>query len=173
MIMASNMSFLTHNTKGLQSNKKRLKLIKYLKDKLSSSGFLFLQETHSTEKNEASWKKDFNGQVFFSHGKSNSCGVLICYYGSNKPVIKNQLQDNDGRILILNLTIDEENFILVNYYNPNTETQQLEKLQELNSMLSTLNISQSSNIIFGGDFNLFFNSKLEALGETPLSRIIL
>ena len=34
-------------------------------------------------------------------------------------------------------------------------------------MLSTLNISQDSNVIFGGDFNLFFNSKLEASGGNP------
>ena len=165
--MASSITFLSNNVKGLQSNKKRLKIIEYLKEKLDSNGFLFLQETHSTENNEVSWKQNFNGQVFFSHGKSNSCGVLICYYGSNKLLVKNQLHDNEGRILILDLTVDEENFVLINYYNPNTEIQQLEKLEELTNMLSTLNISQNSSIIFGGDLNLFFNSKLEASGGNP------
>ena len=35
--------FITNNVKGLQSSKKRLKLIKYLKTKLESNGLLFLQ----------------------------------------------------------------------------------------------------------------------------------
>ena len=86
--MASNVIFLLNSVKGLQSNKKPLKLIEYLKEKFNSNGFLFLQETHSTKNNEVAWKQDFNGQVFFSHGKSNSCGVLICYCGSNKLLVK-------------------------------------------------------------------------------------
>ena len=166
--MGSNIKFLSSKVRGLQCKRKRLKVTEYLKDKIGSNGFLFLQETHSTEKNEISWKKDFNGQMFFSHGKSNSCGVLISYFGPYKLSIKKQLRDNDGRILILDLTIDDQSFILINYYNPNTEAQQLEKLEGLGNLLSTLNISLNNNIIFGGDFNLFFNSKLEASGGNPL-----
>ena len=40
-------------------------------------GILFLQEIHSTESNEASWRNEFNVAFFFSHGSANSCGVLI------------------------------------------------------------------------------------------------
>ena len=147
--MGSNIKFLSSNIRGLQCKRKRLKVTEYLKDKIGSNGILFLQETHSTEKNEISWKNDFNGQMFFSHGKSNSCGVLISYFGPYKLSIKKQLRDNDGRILILDLTIDDQSFILINYYNPNTEAQQLEKLEELGNLLSTLNISLNNNIIFG------------------------
>ena len=43
----SKVCFVTNNVKGLQSSKKRLKLIEYLKNKLESNGVLFLQETHS------------------------------------------------------------------------------------------------------------------------------
>ena len=35
--------FMTNNFKGLQSLKKRFKLIEYLKTKLESNGLLFLQ----------------------------------------------------------------------------------------------------------------------------------
>ena len=162
--MVSNIKFLSSNIRGLQCKRKRLKVTEYLKDKIGSNGFLFLQQTHSTEKNEISWKKDFNGQTFFSHGKSNSCGVLISYFGPYKLIIKKQLRDNDGRILILDLTIDDQSFILINYYNPNTEAPQLEKLEELGNLLATLNISLNNNIIFGGDFN----SKLKDSGGNPL-----
>ena len=74
------LSFITNNVKGIQSYKKRLKLIQYFKEKIGSTGVLFLQETHSSSKVEQKWKEDFKGHVFFSHGKTNSCGVLTAYF---------------------------------------------------------------------------------------------
>ena len=118
--MANKINFISNNVKGFQSTNKRLKLIKYFKDKIVSNGFLFVQETHSTVNDEIKWKDDFKGEVFYSHGKSNSCGVLICFIGSKRLFIRNKLSDNDGRILILDVDIDDENFILINLYNPNT-----------------------------------------------------
>ena len=82
--MVNKINFVSNNVKGFQSTSKRLKLIKYFKDKIASNGFLFLQETHSTIVDEIKWKDDFKGEVFYSHGKSNSCGVLICFIGSKK-----------------------------------------------------------------------------------------
>ena len=61
----SKVCFVTNNVKGLQSSKKRLKLIEYLKNKLESNGVLFLQETHSISNDENGWADDFKGQVFF------------------------------------------------------------------------------------------------------------
>ena len=34
--------------------------------------------------NEKKWEDKFNGKLFFSHIKTNSCGVLICYCGTKK-----------------------------------------------------------------------------------------
>ena len=67
---------ISNNVNGIQSTKKRLKMIQYLKNKLLPQGILFLQETHSAKSNEASWRDEFNAFLFFSHGSSNSCGVL-------------------------------------------------------------------------------------------------
>ena len=62
------LSFIVNNVKGIQSYKKRLKLIQYFKEKIGSAGVLFLQETHSSSKVEQRWKEDFKGHTF-SHGK--------------------------------------------------------------------------------------------------------
>ena len=78
-----------------------------------SNGFLFLQGTHSTVNDEFKWKDDFKGEVFYSHSKSDSCGVSICFIFSKRLFIRNKLSDNDGCILILNVDIDDENFILI------------------------------------------------------------
>ena len=77
MLPHNSLSFITNDVKGIQSSKKRLKLMQYFKVKVRSIGVLFLQETHSDIKVEQKWKEDFKGPVFFSYRKSNSCGVLI------------------------------------------------------------------------------------------------
>ena len=89
--MANIINFVSNNVKGPQATNKRLKFIKYFNDKIVSNGFLFLQETYSTVNDEIKWKDDFKGEVFHSHGKSNSCGVLICFIGSKKLFIRNKL----------------------------------------------------------------------------------
>ena len=58
-MMANKINFISNNVKGLQSTNKRLKLIKYFKDKIVSNGFLFLQDTNSTINYETKWKDDF------------------------------------------------------------------------------------------------------------------
>ena len=166
--MPNTLKFISNNVNGIQSTKKRLKLIEYFKSNLNSEGFLFLQETHSTLKDEVNWTQEFKGQLFFSHGKSNSCGVLICYFGSKNLKIRNKIADKDGRILILEIELDDQSFTLINLYNPNTESEQLEVLEKLENMLSTSNPTQVSQIIFAGDFNLFFNSKLESDRGNPV-----
>ena len=102
--------------------KKRLKLVKYFKSKITTHGILFLQETHSSSDDEQKWRDNFGGNTFFSHGKRNSCGVLISYIGTHNFVVNNQKTNNDGRILILDVTINDVNFVLINLYNANTES---------------------------------------------------
>ena len=78
-----------------------MKLIQYFKDKIGSTGVLFLQETHPHSKVEQKWKQEFKGQVFFSYGNSNSCGVLTAYFGTETFTIKKHQTDKEDRILIL------------------------------------------------------------------------
>ena len=127
MLSNNKLSFITNNVKGIQSLKKRLKLIQYFKSKIGPCGLLFLQETHSNSKVEQKWKEDFHGKVFFSHGKTNSCGVLIAYCGLKKlPLRNNKPKDHGGRILIIDVSINDCEYILINLYNANTEKEQIE-----------------------------------------------
>ena len=45
MLPNNSLNFITNNVKGIQSSKKKLKLIQYFKDKTESTRVLFLQET--------------------------------------------------------------------------------------------------------------------------------
>ena len=107
MLSNNKLSFITNNVKGIQSLKKRLKLIQYFKSKIGPCGLLFLQETYSNSKLEQKWKGDFHGKVFFSHRKKNSRGVLIAHIGTEKFTVTKQQTDQRHRILILNVSINE------------------------------------------------------------------
>ena len=78
--------------------------------------------------------------------------------------VNNQKTDNDGRILILDVTINDVNFVLIILYNANTETEQVSVLNNLSSPLEKLDVTLAKKVILAGDFNLFLNSKLDAKG---------
>ena len=105
--------------------------------------------------------------MYFYRGKTNSCGVLGAFYGNVNVVDKNQFNDDNGKILILEVTISNTKYLLVNFYNTNTEQEHLKTLQNLSVMLENFDSFCSNNVIIAGDFNLFFSKKLECKGGDP------
>ena len=105
--------------------------------------------------------------LFFSHGKTNSCGVAIGFYGSKTIEQINKISDKSGRILLVEATIDDTVFVLINIYNANTEFEQLESLSDLVSIIDKVKDIQSKNIVLGGDFNVIFDISLESLAGKP------
>ena len=84
----------------------------------------FFYKKHSTIKNKNTWANDFNGLVFFSCGASNSCSVLIAFFGKISFVLNKQKIDKAGKILILDFMLDGDHYIVINLYNANNETEQ-------------------------------------------------
>ena len=124
-------NLISNNVKGIQSYKKWWKIFKYLKNKSGTNGILFLQETHSTRQNEIRWIDDFNGQIHYSHSKSNSCSVFIAFFGSIIYTVRKKASDKHRRILIMEALVEDTEFILINLYNANTENDQLTTFSEL------------------------------------------
>ena len=166
-MMSEKISFVSNNVKGLQNKEKRIKLFEYLKNNISSNGFIFLQETYSHHNDEKKWADEFGGSLVFSHGKTNSCGVLIGFLGSKQIDILDQKSDKNGRILILKVKVEDRSFVLINLYNSNNESDQIMTLSELTFLLNSIDDIENQNIIFGGDFNFFFDSTIEASGGNP------
>ena len=127
--MMNNLSLISNNVKGFEAISKRIKIFDYLKNYVTSNGFIFLQETHSSVKDEKLWIDEFEGQLFFSHGKTNSCGVAIGFVGKKALNILN-IKHNLGRILVIEVKIDDSVFVLINIYNANTESEQLHTLNK-------------------------------------------
>ena len=162
---------ISNNVKGLQSTKKRLKLIQYLKDKINKSGIVFFQETHSDVDNESKWKENFQGNLLYSFDSSVSCGVLIDFFGFESNEIKNKLCDANGGILILNVIINDERFIIVKLYNSSTEIEQIKTISNFSHLLHLLDVTINYKTIFTGHFNLLLNSKLDSDGGNPTIKL--
>ena len=74
----------------------------------------------------------------------------------------NKIQDNDGRILILDVHVDGVAFLLINLYNINKECDQLNVLTILCNFFSKITDLHCKNIIFGRDFNVYFDTNCQA-----------
>ena len=106
--------------------------------------------------------------VFFSHGKSNSCGVAIGYCGTEDFEVVNTACNINGRILIFDAELNDTNFLLINFYNSKTESEQLSTFSTLQKLLEKFDDYNKKNIVFGGDFNLIFDCKFDASGGNPI-----
>ena len=79
-----------------------------------------------------------NGTTSFSHGQSNSCGVAIGFIGNASFEVSNKKQDKSGRILILDVKVSDNDFLLINLYNANKESGQLDTLSTLCNLLDDI-----------------------------------
>ena len=64
MLQNNSLRFITNNVIGMQSSKKRSELMQYFKDKIGSTGVLFLQKSHSDSKVKQKLKEDFKSPIF-------------------------------------------------------------------------------------------------------------
>ena len=63
--------------------------------------------------------------------------------------------------MILDVILDGDHYILINLCNANTKTEQCKTFNKLQSLLNFFDINQHKRIIFAGDLNVFFSSKLK------------
>ena len=139
----NNIKFISNNVRGTKISGKWIKILEYLKNKFDSNGVLFLQEMHFL------W-------------------VAIGYWSSKSAILEERKTDKNSRILLIDVKTDEQNFVLVNLFNANTEKDQLNTINELSERLKSVNNISAKQIILGGDFNLSFDSLLEIQGGNPM-----
>ena len=82
--------------------------------------------------------------------------------------VNSQITDKHGRILVLDVAIDGSEYILVNFYNGNTESEHLKVLTDLSELMKKVIITQEKEVVLAGDFNLFSDTNLEAMGGKPI-----
>ena len=148
------LNFLSNNVNGLNSSKKQIKMFEYCRKKIANNGILFLQETHSPHDAVIYWRDDFKGGLLFSHGTTNSCGVI--YLRINKIKVNAIKNDNQGRVVREDADIDEETFVVVNFYNANTARRNKLKLflSSISYQVTFVQILTKNNTFRGFQFIL-------------------
>ena len=61
--------------------------------------------------------------------------------------------------------------MLINYYAPNVESEQLKLIDELNHIFNSLEIAENTMFIWSGHFNMIFDTTLDADGGFPKLKI--
>ena len=163
MVNEELLKFSTFNCRGLGDGSKRRTVLSWLKR--YHSGIIFLQETHSTELSEKEWKKIWNGQLEFCHGKSSARGVAILIARDVDIHINEIIRDNTGRFLLLDTIFEGQRLILVNVYAP-TKDQREMQLNFLDFIQERLQEYADKNLIIGGDFNTCLNPVIDKKGGT-------
>ena len=154
---------LSYNMRGLGDERKRRKIFNYIKKHASGKIVVFLQETHSTKKHENLWKYQWHTDMIFSHGTSGSRGVCVAFrYNLEYKLLSPEISDKEGTYIILYTEIQETPYILINYYGPNGETDQV--LKQLAIHLRNIYADQNITCILGGNWNLIFDRSLDAMG---------
>ena len=93
---------------------------------------------------------------------------MIGYLGNKNCSVNKICKDNNGSVLIIEAEIETETFILLNFCNSNSEAEQLQTLSDVDLLLSDFSLDDTKTIVFAGDFNLFFNKKLEVMTGNPI-----
>ncbi len=84
---------------------------------------IFLQETHSTIKDEVDWGLFWDGQFFLSHGSNVSGGVAVLFSNSLRVKILNSCVLVKGRGLMVKAEIEGSIYCFINIYAPNIGTE--------------------------------------------------
>ena len=117
--MANTLHICSLNCQGLGQQEKRQRLFQWAKNQ--KCNILFVQETHFVKDTLNNMKQEFIGESYHSLGTSKSRGVSIFIKEQIKHTVIDDFKDSEGRIILLNIEIDDNILTLVNLYSPNIE----------------------------------------------------
>ena len=130
---------------------------------------MLFQEFHSTPECEKVWANEWGEKIFYSHCTSNSTDVAIGFFQNlNIDINEHKISRDDlGRVLIMEASYDDKNFLLINLYNANNEKDQIVVLDTLCKLLENHDTDGDCQVIISGDFNVIFDTILDASGGNP------
>ena len=156
------------NIRGISNFRKRKTIFTWCRKQ--KADIIFLQETHSTEKNEAQWKREWGAPFFCSHGANNARGVAILIRNNFDCIVEQKVADAHGRFLILKVLLNGEQTLLVNIYGPNRDNELVAFYLSLLQTIVKNDFDTIENIIMGGDFNCPLNPTLDKRGGNLFPR---
>ena len=134
------------NVRGLGNSFKRRCVFNWIRK--SDCHIAMLQETHSTIKSEKMWCQEWGYKIIFNHGRSDSAGVCMLLKPSASFDLLNTVRDDNGRLLLITLKVNDCSVTLGNVYGPNNDDSNF-----FTSLHNLLSEHGEEPFIIGGDFN--------------------
>ena len=76
---------------------------------------------HSSKKKENIWRAEWGCKTVFSHGDTNSQGVCVLFKPKDNYIIYKLQRGINGRVLCVQLEIQEKMVMICNIYAPNED----------------------------------------------------
>ena len=151
------LKIISLNCNGLREFSKREFLFNYFQ--ILQADIVFLQETHCDSiKTAKKWSQGWAGKCFWSFGTNKSCGVGILVNRDLVNHVKSFKFDIEGRLISVNILINDEIYQFVNVYMPNNQVERKNFIKSMEVYCS------SKNLFLGGDFNFVENINLDKRG---------
>ena len=109
-------NLLSLNVRGIRTFEKRKAVFSWLVN--SDADIIFLQETYNTRDIENIWRKQWKGEMFFSHGSNHSRGVLVLTKDNLDFKIHSTKADSQARYIFLDAYMQDSPYFLLNIYSP-------------------------------------------------------
>ena len=114
---------------------------------------IFLQETYCTVEVEDTWRTQWQGKLFSSHGTNHSCGVMVLVRSDLDFNSKSVEADVQGRYVLVEADVQGSNFLFVNVYAPNKVQEQCLFFDNLNKIIENFVVDkEQKKIVIGGRF---------------------
>ncbi len=113
--MANQINIFSLNIRGLNDEKKRRKIFKWLET--NNSKIVMLQETFCAKEFPKSDHTNWTIRHNFTNS-SHSRGVAIMFHNSLQIEIQNIHKKEDARVILINLKIEQTEYTLCNVYAP-------------------------------------------------------
>lgn len=155
----ADLKLCTYNVRGLRQNKKRRQVFTFLHR--HKQDIYMMQETHSLPRDEIYWTNEWGGRIVFCHGSSASRGVCVLFHPKLVFEIHRIVNCQNGRLLIIEVTVKRKLVTLVCIYGPNADEPAF-----YDFLFGNLRDSQWDSILIGGDFNFVFNLDIDKVGGT-------
>ena len=152
---------LTLNVRGINDKTKRLSIFQWLKQK--NVDICFIQESYSSPEIEQLWTREWGGSIEFNHGNTHSRGVAILFRSGLEYQLFKQWKDDCGRIIGVDIMLDNTKFSFINNHAPNKENSQTHFYNYLKNQLR-IHFDDRSTYFLGGDFNYIDDPTLDRKG---------
>ena len=115
-----------------------------------------LQDTHFSKSDEKVISTQWGYECYFSSYNTQARGVAILLNNNFEYNLHNVIKDENGNLLILDITLKNKTFSLINIYGPNKDTPTF--FEEIRKYMSE---SVHESAILMGDYNLVLDPEID------------